>query len=336
MIDLKGATRAGEWWDYKLVPIVTIYYCTIFLSGQPIAAHLLEALLLLLAMSVCATYVSLLNDMTDVADDLAAGKSNNMAGKPMFRQLLLLLPVLAIGAFFIFLWRDNGPLVACYAAAWLAFALYSIPPVRLKSRGLWGVVADACGAHVFPTAVAVLLAFAATHHPVDWNWFAASLCWTFGYGLRGILWHQRLDQANDKLAGVRTFAVSSPRLAARIGAWLAFPLECIALSLLLWRLGHALPVLALLVYLLLVMARVKQWRLNVTLTSTAPNYHILMQEYYICFFPLAVLAASTLRFPVDGAVIVIHVLLFPQQIIQALGEAWIVVGRPGKRWLQRR
>src|SRR5439155_5168401 len=100
--------------------IVTIYYCTIFLSRESIAAHVLGALLLLAAMIACAAYVSLLNDVTDVADDLAAGKSNTMAGRPLSWQILLLLPAIAAGAFFIFLWRDNILLIVCYAAAWLA------------------------------------------------------------------------------------------------------------------------------------------------------------------------------------------------------------------------
>lgn len=41
--------------------------------------------------------------------------------------------------------------VLLYLANWVVFTLYSIPPVQLKTRGIWGVLADTCGGQLLPT-----------------------------------------------------------------------------------------------------------------------------------------------------------------------------------------
>ena len=74
-------SRAGEWWEYKLVPIFGIFYATALYLKLPILWLWPAALTLLLALVPGAVFVSLINDLTDKAEDAAAGKRNRMAGR---------------------------------------------------------------------------------------------------------------------------------------------------------------------------------------------------------------------------------------------------------------
>ncbi len=325
-VSLIAAVRAGEWWDYKLVPLLTAFYATVALLDRPIASVWPAALTLLLALVPGAAFVSLLNDLTDLEEDERAGKRNRMAGRSRpFRIAAILLPV-AAGLVFLLLWRDDPWLMAAYLAAWIAFTFYSVPPFRLKARGLAGLLADAAGAHLFPTLVAMLVAFRAAAAPVDPVWLGAGAAWALGYGLRGILWHQLSDRENDRTAGVRTFAQRHPRrVAARAGAWIAFPLELLGLSVLIWKLGSPLPLLLLALYLHLARLRVQRWSMAAVLVQPRPKYLILLHEYYDVFLPLAILLNSAALFPIDWLVVAAHLFAFhrrPRETVEDIRTLW--------------
>jgi hypothetical protein len=329
--------RAGEWWDYKLVPILTFYYGTALLLGVGIAELGAGALLLLLSLLPGAAYVSVINDITDIGDDVAAGKRNRMAGRSVAFRVAAVLATLSGGALFFWLWRGEPLLLLCYGAAWIAFTLYSVPPVRLKSRGLAGVVADACGAHLFPTLVAVALAFATAGRAMDPAWLSAAAVWALGYGLRGNLWHQLLDRDRDIAAGVRTFAERhSPRVAARLGTWFAFPLELAALALILWKMGSILPLLALAAHLCLCYRRVRLWQMRPVIADPKPGFFIFLHEYYDVLLPVSLLIASAFAHPADLAVLALHLLLFHRRAIDVAEDAWKLIGKSVKMHVQRR
>jgi 4-hydroxybenzoate polyprenyltransferase len=303
--------RAGEWWDYKLVPILTFFYATAFLLGVSVSQLWAAALLLLLSLLPGAAYVSVINDITDVDDDLASGKRNTMAGRSWQFKAAAVTVTLTAGAFFFWLWWDYTLLVGCYAAAWISFTLYSVPPFRLKTRGLAGVVADAAGAHLFPSLVAVALAFAAADSPLNLVWVAAAAAAAMGYGLRGNLWHQLLDRERDREAGVKTFAERhAPEVAARFGTYFAFPLELIGLTALFWQLQSPVPLLALALHLGLARFRVRRWVMQPVIVEPKKGFFIWLHEYYDVLLPVALLIASAVAHPADLAVLLVHLLLF--------------------------
>lgn len=321
-----ASVRAGEWWDYKLVPLLTAFYATVALLDRPIASLWPAVLALLLALVPGAAFVSLLNDLTDIEEDRAAGKANRMAGRPIaFRIAAIALPA-AAGLLFLLLWRDDRWLFAAYLAAWIAFILYSLPPIRLKARGLAGILADASGAHLFPTLVAMLVAFRAAGAAPDPAWIAAGAAWAFGYGLRGILWHQLSDRDNDRAAGVRTFAQRHPRrTAARFGAWAAFPLEMAGLGVMIWKLGSPLPLLFLALYLHLLWLRMWRWSMRAVLVEPRPKYLIFLHEYYDVFLPLAILLETAAKYPIDWLVLAAHLIAFhrrPRETVEDVRTLW--------------
>jgi hypothetical protein len=333
---MRAVLRAGEWWDYKLVPILTFFYASAVLLGIGIADLWRGALILLLSLIPGAAYVSIINDITDIRDDLAAGKRNRMAGRSAAFKAAAVVATLCGGAVFFWLWRSEPVLLVLYGAAWISFTLYSVPPFRLKARGLAGVVADGCGAHLFPTLLAVAIAFLAAERPVDPVWFGAAGAWAFGYGLRGNLWHQLLDRESDLQSGVHTFAGRHPpHVAARLGTWFAFPLELGSMVVLLAMLDNLLPYLALGFHILLGCLRVGLWRIPPVIVDPKPRFFIVLHEFYDVFLPVALLLASARGHPTDLFVLAAHLLLFHRRTVVILRGAFELIGKAAKLALQR-
>ena len=326
---LRGVVRSGEWWDFKLVPILTGFYASLLLIRIPIAGQWHALLVLLLSLLPGAAYVSIVNDLTDLDDDAAAGKANRMAGRSTLFRAAALLATLVGGALFFWHWRGHPLLLACYGAAWIAFTLYSVPPFRLKRRGLAGLVADAAGAHLFPTLLAASAALASAGAPPFQPWLVAVSLWAFAYGLRGNLWHQLLDRDHDRSAGVGTFAARTSRAAAaRLGAAIIFPAELAGLGWMLWRMHSPWPLLALAAHLLLVMRRVRLWRMRAVVSDPKGAYVILLHDYYDVFLPISLLFASALTHPWDWALLAVHLLLFHRRPLIVWHDGWKLVARP--------
>ena len=320
-VTLSRIVRAPQWWDYKLVPIYSIFYATAYTEHVSVAAIWPAAVALLLALAPCAAYVSLVNDLSDRVDDRRAGKDNRMAGRPGWQAALILAAPLLVAVAFMILWRDDLPLVVAYLCAWGAFTLYSVPPFRFKRRGILGVIADASGAHLFPTLVAALLAYRAGGKPVDWFWLGAVAAWAFGCGLRGILWHQLYDLEADRKAAVETFVQRhSRRAAVRLAVYGALPIELVALAALLWRMHSPWPLLLLLVYAAFAIVKSRVWDLAIVIVQPRERYAILGMEYYTLLFAVGILLSCVLRYPADWAVVIAHLLVFPRPAVVFVKE----------------
>ena len=320
---LLSVARAGEWWEFKLVPLIALFYATTIFAGSPLAPLWPALLLLLAALLPGAIWVSVLNDLTDRREDKAAGKANRMEGRSAsFATVALGLPM-AAALVVCWAWRDAPALLLAYGLAWLSFGLYSLPPFRLKARGGWGILADAGGSNLFPGQVAMLLAFQASGADVELRWLAAGGVWSLAWGLRGILWHQLSDVAADAAAGVATFVRrrGAQRVAA-LGRLVVAPAELAGLCGLLWMLRDPLPPLAAFAYLLLLRRRLRVFRMNPVIVAPKPRQIIVMLEYYTVFLPLALLASATLRHPADGLLLLAHLLLFPAGASLAVRDAW--------------
>jgi hypothetical protein len=301
--------RAGDWWQYKLAPTVALFFATALIERNALLPLWPQAALLLVALAVCAAYVSVINDLTDRADDVAGGKPNRQLAYSRGPVLALLGSTIAAGSVIAWSWRGEPLLVATYAGSWLVYSLYSLPPLRLKARGLAGAVCDAAGAHLFPALTAILLA-SGSHRP-DRVWMAAAAVWAFAYGLRGIVWHQLNDYRCDVRAGVQTFAARWPAAATRLGTFVAFPAELVALAILLRWIAEPLPLVALVFYTVLLAGRARK---GLTLVVVMPKPHCIsvMQEYYDVFLPVALLLGAVERDWHTLVLLAAYIGLFPK------------------------
>lgn len=320
--------RATEWWEYKLLPILGVFYATLAYRHASIAAAWPMALELLIAIAPGAVYVSVINDLTDRDEDRRAGKPNRTEGRSaVVIGLLIAVPVL-IGIAMAWRWRGDPLLLAAYGGAWCAFSAYSLPPLRLKTRGLLGVMADASGAHLFPALVAALLAFRAGNAAPDHVWVGLIALWAGAFGVRGILWHQLSDEEADRIAHVRTFVQRhGGRWARAIGSCVTFPLEYAALLAMLWLLDDRVPFIALVLYAFLVIFKLERFQMHAAIVQPRPRQLILLNGYYEVFLPVSLLVASALGHPADWIVLAVHCILFPGRLSQVVSDAWKLLPR---------
>jgi 4-hydroxybenzoate polyprenyltransferase len=144
-------TRHAEWYEPKLIPLLGVGYLVIYLNHYPVQASALRLLFLIFSIGIGAIYVSVINDVCDVKEDVAAGKPNRMQNLTVAQKAFVLATICTLGIVCgYFIYPDILSLVF-YSMSWIVFSLYSVYPIRLKERGVLGVFADASGAHLFPT-----------------------------------------------------------------------------------------------------------------------------------------------------------------------------------------
>jgi 4-hydroxybenzoate polyprenyltransferase len=287
--------------------------------------------LALAALIVCASYVSVLNDLTDAKDDQASGKPGRWPGGARIYPALLLAGCMAAGGAFLIVWRKDMLLFNTYLLSWLAFTLYSAPPFRLKVRGIWGVLADACGAHLFPTLFAVVLLYHRSRAEVPVQWTILIALWSFAAGVRSILWHQLEDVVNDSKIGLRTFAcLHGTKAAERLGL-IAFLPECAAFSMMLWLTHNAPALLFLVLYGIFALIRRRLLGISLTVIQPGSASRMAMAEYYIVLYPLAYLLTASWRQPSALLLLLFHCILFFRHGLYLMREivTMLRIGKPG-------
>jgi len=333
MRSILGPFRVDCWWEHKLSPILATIYLTAAFSRIPFPSLWPVVALALPALIACASYVSVLNDLTDAKDDQASGKSSRWPGEARTYPALLLASCAAAGGAFLIVWRKDTLLFSTYLLSWLAFALYSAPPFRLKVRGIWGVLADACGAHLFPTLFAVSLVYHWNGTEATTQWTILIALWSFSAGVRGILWHQLEDAVNDRKIRLRTFAcLHGTKAAGRLGL-LTFLLESAAFSLILWLTHNALAALFLVLYGLFALVRRRLLGIGLTVINPGQASRMAMAEYYIVLFPLAYLLTASWQQPWAILLLLLHGVLFSRQGLYLVHEivTMLQTGKPGAR-----
>lgn len=219
-----NTVRVSQWWGHKIPPVIGAVGFGA-LVGQGSIDGLLGRLLLLVVSAIgLATFGHLLNDWCDITSDALAGKTNRLA--PMSPQTRAAVVVLAAMLGLVpWAWLPMSGWTSALLGTELAlFVAYSVPPFRLKSRGLWGVAADAGYAYAVPFLLAGTLAGSREQRAQ----LALLGAWGLVVGGRSILYHQLEDRDADELAGVQTavYRMGEARVLWLIG-WILVPLEVV-------------------------------------------------------------------------------------------------------------
>lgn len=315
--------RSQEWWEPKLSPLLAIGYATASFSGVSLVMLIPWLLFLLASIIVGAVYVSVINDLADMREDLASGKENRMAGIPHAIRWLIPIACVLLGFLFLYFFYPDAWSMLLYILPWISFSMYSFEPVRLKRRGVWGLFADASGSHLFISLLFVSSVSFFMGQQINWVWFTAIGAWAFCYGLRGILWHQFYDRENDRMIHLKTFATDTDPQRFKGKAMLLLAAEIGALTVLLYEIGDFLPVAFLMLYLLLTFVRNKWLGCKPVVVHVFHDgrFEIFMLDYYQGFFPLALLITAALAHPAVWIIFVVHVFLFPKSITGVLTDA---------------
>ncbi|GAB2972545.1 hypothetical protein GCM10027049_02980 [Mucilaginibacter puniceus] len=302
--------------------MLAVAYLIIQKSHHTFLSQIPLILLTLCAIILCAIYVSLINDATDVQDDAKAGKKNQMAAYNIFQQIgLILLPlVVAIGIVVYFL-KPFSVANLFYLGSYIAFTLYSVPPFRLKKRGLPGILADALGSQVFPTLFIALCFYQSTNQQIN-TWSVACMAiWLFCFGLRGILWHQLADKENDKVSGLVTLVqkLSDAQLATLGNCIVAVELAAFAAYVWFDQLYLIIP--GLVFYFIYNRLLLKKFSVQqIYVNPNFAQYRIFLFEYYQVFLPVSILIIAAFNNPVNIIALLLHLFLFPSNTLQILRQ----------------
>lgn len=311
--------RSTDWWDYKIVPLLTIGYLTIMLNSFNLVQHIAWLLFLILAIAVGAIYVSIINDYTDVKFDLDSGKSNRLAKFTPFKRALILALSILISLCFCIYFSSNLLSFTFYFSAYIMFSLYSTPPFRFKNRGILGVIADASGAHLFPS----LFVYAAMVYKleIEVNYYLLILItiWSLACGLRGNMWHQFWDRENDLSINHNTFATSISNInAIKPFEIIISIIEVISLFLILVKLGFILPIIGLFFYSILLLGYKKIKYKIIVILSENPPWHIFMSDFYEVILPFTLIFTCTFYYPWSATLLLVHFILFPKKPVMLL------------------
>ncbi len=199
---------AGEtlWGRRGLLKLTTLWLPIALLLAEKSAGNppSLDALAsLLLAVATWIFLSTLTNDLSECRQDRAAGKRRWICSvQPLVAWgIILALPAGGWGIILL----SNGPAGAkwAYGLAALFGVIYSLEPLRLKERGLWGIAGYSLSCSL---AYAVL----------PWAWMnsagrAIFFLWPalFADKWVNLHFHQVIDREADASGGIRTYAVQA-------------------------------------------------------------------------------------------------------------------------------
>lgn len=200
-----GLFRMSDWWRSKAALLMGIVYLFVFWFDIGFEKFLALALLSVFTISGFASFGYLLNDFFDREKDTKAGKKNFLAGK----SSLQIAPLFAVSLSFLLVPWMYLPLdlfsAGLIVSEILLFFIYSMPPLRLKEKGLTGIITDSFYAHALPVILACHTFSLAAGQPLPVFPAVLLFVWQSLYGIRNILLHQENDLDADRAAGARNF-----------------------------------------------------------------------------------------------------------------------------------
>ncbi|WP_102960098.1 UbiA family prenyltransferase [Mangrovicella endophytica] len=308
---VKDLVRARDWWPSKIQLVMAVAFATALQAGLPIASSLAEIAILVAAIVVCAIYVSIINDLTDAAQDKISGKRNITDKLPRSAVIAIMFLCIAAGGALCIWLSPSSLATGLYLGSWVAFSLYSFRPFRLKERTYLGVLADASGAHVFPALLSVVAVYQSEQLPVDIGWALFVLVWSLSFGLRSIILHQMTDESNDARAKVSTYVRHVGRARALfVSERMLLPLEVLAFAMMATYIGSIIVVTGAIAYFTLIIASGG--------LTVAPGYDGSVQKitpYYSVLLPLTLLVAAAAHDRVDLLVLLLFSIIFGTSIL---------------------
>ena len=201
--------KLDQWWSNKVNPLLGFAFLGMMQNADPPPARefLEQLLLFLVACFGIGAFGHLFLDFFDIEEDRRNKKSNGWLMLGYGGGSFVLLVLLA-ASWLPWWWLPNGDTTRwLIAAEFVFFTAYAVPPLRLKERGIWGVVADSLYAYVMPAVVTWNTFAPGGGEPLALASRALLVIWLLPMGMRHLLHHQYKGLDLDRAAGVRTFVV---------------------------------------------------------------------------------------------------------------------------------
>lgn len=196
--------RIKEWLDSKVTFMMGVLLFFYFCDGtrfEAITVSKIVAYFLYVSMFLAISYVA--NDFSDMEIDKKAGKEKIIAHMPRWGIWCTFILMAAVGNVPVLLFADDKRICAVMIiTTYLLGLAYSIPGIRFKERGLWGLIECSFAQRCMP--LLMIFALIKLEGPLA-TLLAGWSILSFIDGLRYIIIHQVNDLENDVATGVHTY-----------------------------------------------------------------------------------------------------------------------------------
>jgi hypothetical protein len=343
IVGASSFARPGNWWFSKIPPLLAVAYLAILLQGTDAGRGVLLIVCYIVSVSCVAIYGHAINDAFDIAADQRAGKPNAMAALSVNGRGLLILSFLCAGFLPAMAVGYSTFAIALLALNYVWPTLYSLPGIRLKERGIFGVICDALGSHVTPTlfALAVFGVMAAAAPAGQLGFALMITLWAAVLGIKGIIHHQIMDRDNDIRSGTATFVAAVPTgTIIRFLTWFNLCIELpvsVALAFVVYR-WCPLAAAGLAAYC--VVEAVKfglgfRFPLGTDLRASRHSIPFANEQFYVLWLPLAAAVQLAARDPAWAWLPLLHAAMLYQPLLLQIRELGTII-QVGTRPLRRR
>lgn len=217
--------RWKDWGYSKMPPFFTAGFLFLLTNGLSPAQSIYRFAAFLV---FCAAFLAFgygVNDFADRDDDRRAGKTNAMLGRNPAAGVAWLLGLIGLSIVPLIPYRADLRLALAVVVTYAAGFAYSVPPFRLKERGVAGLISGAIAQRSLPVLVG-----AALFGGFDRSLWLYCLLFTL-VGIRWLLLHQIVDVGHDEATGVQTFVTATGvERSLLVMKKVVFPLELTAVS----------------------------------------------------------------------------------------------------------
>lgn len=308
--------RTNTWWNAVVPQVLGWIY--LLSQGKSLETVLRINFFFFVALICISTFGYLFNDYCDVDADRKAGKRNllNNLSKAA-RAIIVLMPLLVGSAAWHLTYPDpTENILFCLQIT--SLILYSMPPVRLKERGIAGVIADAFYGHINPVFITL---FWHMHLDTKSWWFIGLLSIVFVIttlkGIRNILLHQIDDRRADAKAGVKTFIVQRGPWAALLFINNILPFEVLLAIGLAAFISIVYPPFFVwtLLFFIITYLKFSGWKLR-DLPKRQLKFKFLyfLNDYYEGWVPVGFLLLLCIKDSSFFILLILHLILFPGYI----------------------
>ena len=228
-------------WDnaqYKFSIVFCSLYVVLF-SFRSLNSKILLYIFISILLSIGIAGIGyVFNDYIDYEDDKKNKKQNLFIQFSKSQGIILIFIFLVLSVFPWFLLPFDRFSLLLIITEFLLFIIYALPPIRLKERGLAGVITDALYAQVIPCILATYTYSKIgekTSFYTSFIWIYIS--WLIILGCRNIINHQIQDYHNDINTNTQTFVTKHGIIKSkRWVLYLLIPIEFLLFLLLVFYL----------------------------------------------------------------------------------------------------
>lgn len=194
--------KFDKWWIYKIGSGVFTWLLFKFLfSTQSFVASVnCNDLALLILLVGLAVQGHLLNDWGDVGADRLTGKTNILSQLAKRYQFWIVAGVTLLNLSLAYSFFSL-PIFALSIAQTILNILYSLPPTRIKERGIISILITGLQERALPYTLIII-------YILDQSvsvWFTCCyITWAFVWECRNYIAGQLADEQNDKVSGVKS------------------------------------------------------------------------------------------------------------------------------------